>query len=474
MSRDRPAVFVRLTGEALDKPAEETLEEREAAYERFVWSNLRRNYAGHFLHGMLGMTGFRLVNVPTLIPAYLHMMTGSPLLLGLGVSLQQLGGTVSPIVGAVQIEHRRRVLSVSMFLGTMMRVQLLGIALAGWFLAGNARLVVTLCFLFLWGLFSGPQGVAFQYLLAKGIPIARRGRLQAWRNFFGGAISAVLSYFAGSYLLQNKIFGNGYATTFLLAFLLTSAGLTAFRLLFREPIPPTIRPKMPMMTRVREFPGLLRNDRGFLFFMVARTFAIAGRAAAPFFIIYAGSLIHVTGTVIGILSFIYLGADTLTNLAWGYAADRFGFKSTFVGALLFWVSAALIIMNAHTLELIAVAFFLQGVANAGYQLSAQNIVLEFGHRDDIAMRLAISNTAENTTMAVGPFALGALAGALGYVSVFVVSVVMEVTALGVITLLVEEPRKRRLREAGTPSEVIGESESELEAELESKTSDPES
>jgi MFS family permease len=454
----------------LDRPAESEeqrpLAEREAEYEKFVWTNLRRNYAGHFVHGMLGMTGFRLVNVPTLIPSYLHMMTGSPTLLGLGVSLQQLGGTLSPIAGAVQIEHRQRVLPVSIFLGTMMRVQLLGIALAGWFLSGDLRLVLTLAFLFLWGLFSGPQGVAFQYLLAKGIPISRRGRLQALRNFFGGAISAVLSYFAGSYLLQHKIFGNGYATTFALAFGLTSLGLTAFRLLFREPIPPTVRPKMAIMDRVREFPALLRNDHGFFFFMVARTFAIAGRAAAPFFIIYAGTLMHVSGTVIGLLSLFYLGADTLTNLAWGFAADKFGFKSTFVGALLFWIAAAALIMNAHAFPLIAAAFFLQGIANAGYQLSAQNIVLEFGHRDDIAMRLALSNTAENTTMAVGPFLLGALAGLAGYQIVFGLSIVMEITALVVIVWKVEEPRKRRLSEPAVPSIVaIGESEDELEAEL---------
>ena len=432
----------------MDKVAEpQTLEEREAAYERFVWDNLRRNYAGHFIHGMLGMTGFRLVNVPTLIPSYLHMMTGSPLLLGLGISLQQLGGTISPIAGAVQIEHRERVLPVSMFLGTMMRVQLLGIALAGWFLPTRPALILTLVFLFLWGLFSGPQGVAFQYLLAKGIPISRRGRLQAWRNVCGGAISAILSYFAGSYLLQHKVFGNGYATTFALAFLLTSLGLTAFRFLFKEPIPPTVRPRMPMMDRVREFPALLRKDHGFFYFMIARTFAIAGRAAAPFFIIYAGTVIHVDGKVIGLLSLVYLGSDTLTNLGWGYAADRFGFKSTFVGALLFWISAAALIMNAHTLPLIVAAFCAQGIANAGYQLSAQNIVLEFGHRDDIAMRLAMSNTAESTVMGFGPFLLGALATGLGFKIVFILSVVLEVVALAVIFTRVEEPRNRRLREA---------------------------
>ena len=428
----------------MDKP-EQTPAEREAEYERFVWSNLRRNFAGHFLHGMLGMTGFRLVNAPTFIPSYLHMLTGSPVLTGLGVSLQQLGGTISPIAGAVQIEHRTRVLPVSMFLGTMMRLQLLGIAIAGYLLKGTPLVYSTMAFLFLWGLFSGPQGVAFQYLLAKGIPISRRGRLQAWRNFTGGAISALLSYFAGRYLLGHNVFGNGYATTFLLAFGLTSLGLTAFRLLFREPIPPTIRPRMAMMARVKEFPALIKNDRGFLYFMVARTLAIAGRVAAPFFIVYASTVIHVTGTVIGVLSLAYLGADTLSNLAWGYAADRYGFKATFVGALGFWIAAASLIMNAHGINTITVAFFLSGVANAGYQLSAQNMVLEFGHRDDIAMRLALSNTAESTTMALGPIALGAIIVAFGYSAVFGLSIALETAALITMVSLVEEPRKRRLQ-----------------------------
>ncbi|MBV9043743.1 MAG: MFS transporter, partial [Alphaproteobacteria bacterium] len=106
--------------------------EKEAAYEATIWKNLRRNYAGHYIHGMLGMTGFRLVHAPTFIPADLHFLSGSDLVVSLGASLQQLGGVISPIAGAAQIEHRKKILPVSMFLGTMMRVQILGIALAGW------------------------------------------------------------------------------------------------------------------------------------------------------------------------------------------------------------------------------------------------------------------------------------------------------------------------------------------------------
>jgi MFS family permease len=419
--------------------------EREAVYEGFVWSNLRRNYAGHFVHGMLGMTGFRLVNAPTFIPAYLHLISGSDFFVSLGASLQQLGGVISPIAGAAQIEHRKRILPVSMFLGTMMRVQILGIALAGWFLGGTPLLVSVLLFLFLLGLFSGPQGVAFQFLLAKMIPIARRGQLQGWRNLTGGIIAASLSYFAGKYLVGHNVFGNGYSTTFTLAFILTSLGLTAFRFLVREPEPPSIRSRSSIRERVHDLVPMLQGNPDFLYFMVARTFAIASRVAQPFYIIYVGKQIGFSGDVVGSLSLAFLGADTVMSVGWGYLADRYGFRSNFVIALAFWISSTVLLMSVSSPTWLFVAFFGLGAGNSGYQMSAQNIVFEFGHRDDMAMRLAFSNTAESIMSALGPLVGGVIAASLGYHAVFWVAIASEAIALVLLVALVEEPRKKRLQ-----------------------------
>ena len=98
-------------------PAEaDDLPAREAAYEKFVWDNLRRNYAGNYLHGMLGMTGFRLVNAPTFLPAYLFAISGSNAIVGLGLALQQVGGVISPIFGATKIEHRTKVMPAAMLM----------------------------------------------------------------------------------------------------------------------------------------------------------------------------------------------------------------------------------------------------------------------------------------------------------------------------------------------------------------------
>ncbi|MFO0019287.1 MAG: hypothetical protein ACK54Q_04870, partial [Alphaproteobacteria bacterium] len=59
------------------------MDAREAEYEAFVWDNLKRNYIGNYLHGMLGMTGFRLINAPTFMPVYIHMISGSNTIVGL-------------------------------------------------------------------------------------------------------------------------------------------------------------------------------------------------------------------------------------------------------------------------------------------------------------------------------------------------------------------------------------------------------
>jgi len=418
-------------------------EEAEAAYDAFVLKNLKRNYAAHYMHGMLGMTGFRLFNAPTFLPAYLHMISGSTAVVGLGQALQQLGGIFSPIVGATQIEHRKRVLPVAVVMGVAMRLQILGIALSGFVLEGTPLLAAVLAFLFLFGIFSGAQSVAFQMLLAKVIPVARRGRLQALRNVTGGAIAAVLAWAAGRYFIEENLFGNGYGVTFLLAVGLTSLGLTALRVLMNEPEPPTVRAKSTLRARAKDFPALLRDDRGFLWFMVAQTCAVAGRIAAPFYILYATETIALTGETLGYISLVYLGADVVTNLAWGTAGDRFGFRSTFIAAMALWIAATVLLIAAEGLMPILVAFFGLGAAASGFMMSTQTMVLEFGGREDVAMRLALSTTAQGLVSTIGPLAGGVLAASFGYVALFWVSIAFEAAALALLLLAVEEPRRRR-------------------------------
>lgn len=419
------------------------LVEREAAYEKFVWDNLKRNYIGNYLHGMLGMTGFRLVNAPTFLPAYLHAISGSNTIVGLGLALQQVGSVVSPVVGANQIEHRTKVMPAAMWMGGLARMQILGMAASGWLLSGQSLVVAILAFMFLFGLFMGAQRVVFGILMAKVIPISRRGRLQAWRNATGGAIAAVLAYFAGRWFIGPNLFGNGYGVTFIFAFVLTSLGLTALNMLLREPEPPTTRTRTKLRERLGDFPKLIAADRGYMYFLIVQMLATASRMAVPFYIIYAGETIELNGGNLGLLTLAFLGADTLSNLVWGYLGDKTGFRLILLLSLVAWIGSTLLLMNVHDMTWTFLAFFGLGAAQSGYMMSAQTMILEFGTRDDMPMRIAFSATAEGIMASAGPLFGGLLATALGYEPVFAISIAFLVASLLLLMFFVKEPRTAR-------------------------------
>ena len=431
-------------------PPPTSLELAEAEYERFVWKNLPRNFAGHFMHGMLGMTGFRIFNAPTFLPAYLHLISPpglSSLIVGGGQALQNAGGVLSPIVGASAVEHRKKVLPVSMLMGTLMRVQIVLIALCAWFLKGAPLIVGILACLFLLGVFQGAQSVAFQMLLAKVIPTRRRGLLQSLRNLFGGLISAALAWAAGTYLIGRNVFGNGYATTFILAAILTSLGLTALGLLMREPEPPTVKPRARTWDRMREFPQLLRADRGYFYFMIAQTCATAGRIGAPFYVLFAAHIMPLTGprggANLGEMSLLLFLGDSLSNMIWGTLGDRLGFRSTFIGAMALWIAATVLLLMASAPVGVLAAFAGLGAAQAGFQMSSQTMVLEFGARDDVPMRLGLSQTAQGLMNTIGPLVGGLVAWGAGYRPVFYISLALEAVALCLLLFIVDEPRYRK-------------------------------
>ena len=431
------------------------LEAAEADYQRFVDANLPRNFAGHFIHGMLGMTGFRIFNAPTFLPAYLHLITrampGSDLLVSAGVALQQLGSVVSPVIGAAQVEHRKRVLPVSMLMGTLMRVQVAAIAISAWLLQGPMLVAAILGFLLLLGVFQGAQQVAFQMLLAKVIPTRLRGRLQALRNVAGGQVSAGVALLAGTYLLGKHpltggplaLWHNGYATTFALSSVLTTLGLSALAILMREPEPPTVRPRARTWDRMREFPALLAADRGYMFFMIAQTCATAGRIGLPFYVLFTRHIMPLTGANIGLQSFVLLEGDSLSNLVWGVIGDRFGFRASFIGAMALWIAATVVLLIAADETMVLVAFAGLAAAQAGFNMSSQTMVLEFGARQDMPMRLGLSQTAQGAMNFIGPLIGGLTAVAFGYRPVFIASMAFEAAALLLLIFIVDEPRYRR-------------------------------
>jgi MFS family permease len=394
----------------------------EESYRAQVEADLPRNYAVSLAHGLFGMTGFRLINAPTFVPAYIFLLS-------------------------TLIEHRKRVLPVGNVVGMLLRAQLLGLAISGYFLGGQWALIAACLFLGLFGLFNGMQSVIFHFLLSKVIPVYQRGRLTGLKNFLGGLSAAAVAFLGGKYLVETNAFGNGYASTFMTAFILTSLGLVALSFM-REPEPPQVRAPSKLWSRIRDLPELLRSDTAFTYFFVARALASLGMAAVPFYALYAGKWIGLSGVNLGYLSLAFLLAQTMSNLGWGWVADRHGYRLVFLLSVGLWSLSAVALMASASLPMFLLVFCGLGAGLGGFQIASQNMIFEFGNRHDLPMRIAVSETASSLIMAAGPLLGGFVAHHYSYSSMFMLVIGVKLASLMLVGMLVSEPRRRLAKGAG--------------------------
>ncbi len=80
-------------------------------------------------------------------------------------------------------------------------------------------------------------------------------------------------------------------------------------------------------------------------------------------------------------------------------------------------------------------------------LSAQNLVLEFGEREDLPLRIAVANSASEFVGAIGPLLGAVIALSWSHEAVFCIAIAFQLASILIMLLFVDEPRRRRLTPA---------------------------
>lgn len=388
----------------------------------------RRNYAALLAHGLLGMTGFRLLQAPTFLPTYIHLLTGANLAVGAASACQSLGMLVSPLFSAALAEHRSHVKWATVLFGALMRLMVLILALLALFAPVEVAVFLVWPVLLMWGLSSGMQMVVFNLLFAKSVPVRRRGRLQGTRNL-GAGISVILLSVAAGWVLDRYGFPRGYGLTFLGAAVLAAVGL-AFMGLIREPAAVDLHDAgVDLRARLRKVPDLIRSDRDFAGFLEARLLTSAARGALPFYIVLVSERFGVTGARLAALTVVFVAAQSVCALAWGLLGDRSGFRAVFVLALAVWIVGSLIVLWAPVFPVAYAVFLLVGAGLSGVLLASQNLVLEFGRERDRPMRIAATHSLSEAAGVVGFLGAGLISQTAPVESVFLVATVLHLLAL---------------------------------------------
>ena len=413
----------------------------EQQQKSYVEQHLNRNIAVQLAHGMLGQTGFRLFSAPTFLPVYLYTLSGSEFIVGLARSLESLGQMLTPMLGASLIGHRKRMLGITLFTSVMMRLQILFIALTGLFLGASDNAVwIIIFFMVLMGVFQGVSVVMMNSLRARVIPVHRRGMVAGWRNFLSGGTTAILAYFAGGYFIDHNVLGDGYAALFLLAFVIASLGIGVLAFT-KEPSDIALRKRENVLQSFKSLPGLLRGNPAFARFFVVGTLGSIGRMAMPFYILYASTQMEISGAMLGVLTTIWMLAGTATNIVWGSIADRSGYRLVLIVTLSLWTFSHFQLLFVDGILGVMLFFALFGTSSSGFMQARQNMVLELGSEEDIPLRIAVSNMANNMVAGVGPLLGGLIALTLGYEIIFIVCILVQLVALYILVGYIPEPRR---------------------------------
>ncbi len=416
------------------------LETDAAAAAQDVERNLPFNFSALLAHGVFGQTGFRLINAPTFLPHFVAELSGNASGAAVMRAVQSLGQFLSPLLAASLVEHRPYAKRLGVIFGSAMRLQLLLLGLIALFIpSGELALWLVWICIGLFGLALGMQGVAFQVVMAKVIPLDRRGRLLGLRDVTSGVVLIGVSA-VGGFLLNGFGFQTGHGLTFLLAFALTSLGLGAFASV-REPAGRDLRERSSLGRRVRELPALLRTDPDFGRFLGARVLASAGRGALPLYVVWFGQQFGITGTQLGALTILFSLSQSGGTLVWGHLGDRTGYKSVFLLSTVAWISGTGLLLVSPTLVAAYVTYGLVGAGLGGFMIAGQNLVLEFGSERDRAMRIAAHNTGTELVGMLGFLGAGLLADAVSLEAAFAASMGLQV--LTIVRLLgMREPRQR--------------------------------
>ncbi len=401
-----------------DPPADEA--NPLARYQAEVARNYRWNLGMHLLYGLLGTTGWRLITAPTFVPEYMFRLGGSNLAVGLLLFAGGLARFLSPLAGAAVVAHRPLVKRAAIVIGSGMRFQVLGMALAALLLPPAANFIAFFVLYCGFNVLNGLQAVIYGLLMAKVIPLARRGRFVGLRDFAGGSTAAAVAWVAAD-VLRNLQFPASYGVTYLIAFAFTSLGLLCFAAI-REPRSPVVDAPRSFRDMLRAVPSLLAADRAFAAYCAARGAGALALMAAPFFIIAAARwLPHDPGNI-GRLSVAYFLANTAANLLWGQLADRAGFRMVFVTAATVWLAALAFALTAPATFAAAIFLFvLVGCGQGGMQMASINMVYEFGDDARLGMRIAVVNALGELMAAIAPLLGGAIADRWSYEALYEVA-----------------------------------------------------
>lgn len=339
--------------------------------------------------------GDRIANAKTTLPWLLAHLGAPAWCLSLLVPIRESGSMMPQLLIGALVRSRPIRKWIWSAGSAVQGLALLGMAATASALEGMTGGLMILALLILFSLARGACSVAYKDVLGKTIPKTRRGRLSGWISGLAGFCALA----AGASLSTWLSFDN----TAVFLGILVSAGMLWFLAAW-------------IYATIVEFPGetgggidgfreglrkvsLLKTDKPFRNFVIARALAMGSGLAAPFYVALARNDLGVSTRFLGIFIAVEGFAALISAPVWGYWADHSSRRVFAVACAL----AALFSMGVATWSLLdfgaaastwfyPIAFLGLGIAHAGVRLGRKTYLVDLAEGNRRTDYVAVSNT----------------------------------------------------------------------------------
>jgi MFS family permease len=414
-----------------------------------VQPQIERNYRWNFwvnaLDGAFFWFGISFIASTIILPLYVSHFTNNPIIIGLIPFITTAGYLVPQLFTANVIGRAPLKKFFPVNLGFFLeRLPIFLLAPSAYFLAVSRPLYALVVFLMLyaWHTFgAGLTIVGWQDMIAKIIPVDKRGRFFGITNFLGNG-TGILGALAVPLMLEKNTFPFGFIYSFAIAAVLIFISWI-FLSLAREPAVRSSRPPVSQMEYLRSLPGILRKDRNFSMYLLSQiVFTLSGMATG-FLVVYSVKFWNLSDAqASGFVISMQVGL-ALANLFFGFLADRKGHKLNLELCLaLSVISLVLVIIAPNSIWFYPI-FFFRGAVNAGSFISGISIVYEFTEPENRPTYIGLANTLPGVAGSIAPLIGGWLAGAVSYQLLFILSAIIGTLSWALLHFTVREPRKMK-------------------------------
>jgi MFS family permease len=349
--------------------------------------------------------GMAIISLSTVLPAFVRHLTDSSVLVGLASTVMSGGWLLPQLLAARWVrQHKRKkplVIGPAIISRPTFWVTAVVTAL---FADSNPGLTLTVFYVgfLIFALADGVCSVAWFEILAKCIPLDRRGRVLGSSQVVLGVVSlgvsATIAYLLGP---ESPLgFPHNYALLFFLAGLAFSFSVAALALV-REPAGEAESEETPRPGYLQLLRHILSQDRTFVGLVASRLLLGYAGMAHPFFVLHATEVRAMSAQTIGLFVLAQTGAGILGGMVLGYLNEKRGSSAVVHVSNLLALTIPVLGLVAHALPVgltglplfvYVLLFLAMGLLNSSFMLGYIARYLEIAPEQERAVYMGLANT----------------------------------------------------------------------------------